>query len=96
MLPLQVLELVINWLKYDWEKRQSHAYSLLKKVRLGLVAEQNLMDLMSSDILAIPECRVLVEEVSNMRTSGQSLITLSIKSPEMFATRSTITVSLSY
>ncbi|XP_072041315.1 kelch-like protein 38 [Amphiura filiformis] len=90
----QVLELVINWLKQDWETRHTHAHSLLSKVRLGLVTPEHLTELITKDILEMPECKALVDEVLQLRTSSQSVTTLSLKSPQLFATRSTITAPI--
>ncbi|XP_072041306.1 kelch-like protein 28 [Amphiura filiformis] len=90
-----VLELVINWLKQDWETRHTHAHSLLSKVRLGLVTPEHLTELVTKDILEKPECKALVDEVLQLRTSSQSVTTLSLKSPQLFATRSTITAPIS-
>ncbi|XP_072027827.1 kelch-like protein 28 [Amphiura filiformis] len=91
----QVLELVINWLKQDWETRHTHAHSLLSKIRLGLVTPEHLTELITKDILEKPECKALVDEVLQLRTSSQSVTTLSLKSPQLFATRSTITAPIS-
>ena len=90
---LQVLELIIKWLRQDWENRSTHAPSLLRKVRLGLVPEEILKQLMDDKVLEIPECKELFEEVLKELRSEESTVELAHKHPNLFATRSTITVS---
>ena len=51
------------WLRHDWENRRIHTFSLLKEVRLGLVPEERLREVLDADILEIPECRELYEKV---------------------------------
>ena len=55
--------MVVTWLRHDWENRHTHASSLLKEVRLGLVPEEKLKELLDPNILEITECRELYEKV---------------------------------
>ena len=55
--------MVVTWLRHDWESRHTHAFSLLKEVRLGLVPEEKLKDMLHPDILEITECKELYEQV---------------------------------
>ena len=57
------MEAVTNWLKHDWEHRKDHTKSLLEKVRLGVIQSTKLMDYMTEDMMALPECRELIESV---------------------------------
>ncbi|XP_072035240.1 kelch-like protein 25 [Amphiura filiformis] len=86
----QVLELVINWLKHDWENRKKHSHQLLQKVRLGLVASEDIKELVTPEILDIPECSDLVNQVLQMQGSKKPRDVLAIENPEIAATRSTI------
>ncbi|XP_072051890.1 kelch-like protein 12 [Amphiura filiformis] len=90
----EVLEMVVQWLKHDWENRHSFAASLLKKVRLGLVPKQNLTELLDAELLEIPECRQLFQEVCKRQSSKCSAFKLSQKFPRQFATRSFITAPI--
>ena len=86
----QILELIVKWLKHDWDKRRTHAPSLLKQVRLGLVPKESITELMDSTILAIPECKKLFQEVmKGLESQGQ----LSLKTSNLFKSRGAITVS---
>ena len=85
--------MVVKWLKHDWTSRCTHAPKLLEKVRLGLLPVDTLKTLLGDEILAVPECRRLVEEVVKLQSSGQSSTRLALDFPHIFATRSTMTVS---
>ncbi|XP_072020877.1 uncharacterized protein [Amphiura filiformis] len=91
----QILQAALIWLKFDWEQRKVHAFDLLKKIRLGLVPVDSLRDILGDEILAIPECKVMMEEVVMlsfaMDTASPPLIN---SHPEWFATRNTITAGL--
>ena len=84
---------MVNWLKYDWDNRRTHAPGLLKQVRLGLVPKERLTKLMDSAILAIPECKKLFKEVMKGLKSEKSQGQLGLKTPNLFTSRSAITVS---
>ena len=86
--------MVCNWLKHDWETRKPHTLTLLKKVRLGLVSVDSLRELIDDDMLAVAGCNEVVTNVLQMRASRRSLTALAQMCPQMFTTRSTITVSL--
>ena len=85
--------MVIKWLKYDWDNRRTHAPSLLRQLRLGLVPKKRLTKLMNSAILAIPECKKLYQEVMKALKSKKSQLQHRLETPHFFAVRSTITVS---
>ncbi|XP_072030512.1 kelch-like protein 32 [Amphiura filiformis] len=90
----QVLELVLNWLKHDWENRHIHAHPLLQKVRLGLIASDDINELVGAEILKIQECSDMMNHVLQMQASEKSSETLSFDDPSMFTTRSTITAPI--
>ena len=85
--------MVVNWLKFNWEKRQEFTLRLLQKIRLGLVAPDDLDELIGAEILAIPGCTEHLNEVQKLRNSGKSKYALAGERPELYATRSSITVS---
>ena len=91
---LKVLEVVLNWLKYNWEKRQKFTLQLLQKVRLGLVAPDDLKKLIGPEIYGIPGCTELLSEVHTLRDSVKSKYALAGERPELYATRSSVTVSI--
>ena len=86
--------MVVNWLKHDWEDRRTHAHQLLKKVRLGLIPAERLKELITDDILGIPECKALLDLVLHLQQVKESTIPLSASNPELFARRGTETVSI--
>ena len=85
--------MVVKWLKYDWDNRRTHAFELLQKVRLGTITEENLNRLIDADVLELPECKSLLERVIGYQKSDRTKAWLAHKYPDLFATRSTITVS---
>ena len=85
--------MVVSWLKHDWDNRRPHAPTLLQEVRLGHVPEQSLTELLDEEILKIPECSRMFEDACRGQKLGCSKPELSKKMPELFCTRSTITVS---
>ena len=91
-----ILEAVMIWLKFDWEHRKVHVVDLLKKVRLGLVPHDRLEKVFGDDLLAIPECKNMMEEVVKLsvtkETASPPLVT---SHPEFFASRNTITATIS-
>ncbi|XP_072013332.1 kelch-like protein 12 [Amphiura filiformis] len=90
----EVLEMVINWLKHDWDKRHPHALSLLQQIRLGHVSEESLTTLLDADILKIPDCQRLLEKTLKLQKSEESKVNRSLDYPDLFATRSTITAPI--
>ena len=93
-MSFKVLELVVNWLKYGWDQRQELTLQLFQKVRLGLVLQDDHMRLIGPEMLAIPGCTELLNEVQKLRESVKSKYTLAAEEPDFFATRSTVTVSI--
>ena len=86
--------MVVNWLKYNWEKRQELTLQLLQKVRLGLVKQDELTQLLGPEMLTIPGCTELLNKVQKLRDTGKSKYMLAAEEPHFFATRSTVTVSI--
>ena len=90
-----ILQAVLAWLKFDWEQRKVHVVDLLKKIRLGLVPHEGLKEILGDVLLAIPECKDMVEEVIKLSASRETTSPPLIKShPELFATRNTIRARL--
>ncbi|XP_072020873.1 kelch-like protein diablo [Amphiura filiformis] len=91
----QILQAALIWLKFDWEQRKVHAVNILKKIRLGLVPVGRLREIIGDELLAMPECKVMVEEVVKLSVTMDTAALPLIKShPEWFATRNTITAEL--
>ncbi|XP_072020910.1 kelch-like protein 25 [Amphiura filiformis] len=92
----EVLMLVLEWLKFDWDNRRPHTYRLLQKVRLGLVPEDRCNELLDDSILAIPECKILIDKVDQLMDDDTvSEQVMALRKPELFATRSTVTAPVS-
>ncbi|XP_072025711.1 kelch-like protein 21 isoform X4 [Amphiura filiformis] len=88
----EILQSTLNWLRYDWHQRKMHTTDLLKKIRLGLVPPDRLKQILGDEILAIPECKEMIEEVAKVYATKESArIPLNQSHPDMFATRNTIT-----
>ena len=87
--------MVVCWLKHDWENRRPHANLLFQNVRLGLVPEDKLKELVDTEILEVAECKELVDVVVKEQKTALSEAHRARKMPHLFATRSTITVSIS-
>ncbi|XP_072019828.1 kelch-like protein diablo [Amphiura filiformis] len=91
----QILQGTVMWLKHDWEQRKIHAVDLLKKIRLGLVPFDRLQEILGNEIMAIPECKEMVEEVVKLSVTKDTASSLLIKChPDLFASRNTITAKL--
>ncbi|XP_072021210.1 kelch repeat and BTB domain-containing protein 2-like [Amphiura filiformis] len=91
----QILQGTVMWLKHDWEQRKVHAVDLLKKIRLGLVPVNRLQEILGDEIMAIPACKEMVEEVVKLIVTKDTSAPLLIGShPDWFATRNTITAGL--
>ncbi|XP_072035748.1 kelch-like protein 14 [Amphiura filiformis] len=91
----QILQGTVTWLKHDWEQRKVNVVDLLKKIRLGLVPVDRLHSILGDELLAIPECKVMVEEVLKLSVTMDTASPPLIKShSELFATRNTITARL--
>ncbi|XP_072023797.1 kelch-like protein 25 [Amphiura filiformis] len=91
----EVLLLVLEWLKFDWDNRRTHTCRLLQKVRLGLVPEDRCKELLDDSILSIPECKALFDKVVQLQGAPDSKHAIARQNPELFATRSTITAPVS-
>ncbi|XP_072014349.1 kelch repeat and BTB domain-containing protein 2-like [Amphiura filiformis] len=90
-----ILQGTVMWLKYDWEQRKVHAVDLLQKIRLGLVPIDRLHKILGDELLAVPECKDIVEEVIKLSATKDTASPPLVKShPELFATRNTITARL--
>ena len=91
----QILQAALIWLKFDWDQRKVHAVELLKKIRLGLVPLDRLREILGDELLAIPECKDMVEEVVRLHGTKDTASPALIKShPEFFASRNTIIAKL--
>ncbi|XP_072020762.1 kelch repeat and BTB domain-containing protein 2-like isoform X1 [Amphiura filiformis] len=87
-----ILQGTVMWLKYDWEQRKAHAVDLLKKIRLGLVPVDRLLQIHDDELLAIPACKDMVKMVVKLSDIMDIASPQVIKShPDLFATRNTIT-----
>ncbi|XP_072050632.1 kelch-like protein 25 isoform X2 [Amphiura filiformis] len=91
----QILQVVIAWLKYDWEQRKVSVVHLLKKARLGLVQVENLKQILGEEVLDVPECKDMVEEVIRLNaTKDEADVPLIESRPDLFASRNTVTGQL--
>ena len=87
-----------KWLDQNWAEKRQHAHDLLTKVRLGLLDVETLEGLLGDDnISSIPECKKMLEEVLELKSTmlppqGLQDIPLSVSHPHWFATRTTIKV----
>ncbi|XP_072015483.1 kelch repeat and BTB domain-containing protein 2-like [Amphiura filiformis] len=90
----KILQATLNWLKYNWVERQCYAADLLKKIRLGWIPDNRLMPMLGDEVLAIPECKELVEELVKLHAKDSVSVPLIQSHPDMFATRNTITATL--
>ena len=82
----QILQAALTWLKFNWEERKVHAVDLLKKIRLGLVPVDRVREILGKQLLAIPECKDMVEEVVQLSLTKETASPTLVKShPELFA-----------
>ena len=65
----QILKAALIWLKFDWEQRRVYAIDLLKRIRLGLVPVARLREIFGDELLAIPACKDMVEEVVKLNVN---------------------------
>ena len=81
---------------HDWEHRKIHAHPLLEKIRLGVVPADNIKNLLLDNrIQEAPECVQMLEDVLKLHATKEVLdVPPAHSHPEMFATRSTINVSV--
>ncbi|XP_072045203.1 kelch-like protein 30 [Amphiura filiformis] len=59
----QLFRRIIQWLKHDWENRKGDAYKLLQRFRLGLLPKDKVQELMDDQILEIPECKEMMDDL---------------------------------
>ncbi|XP_072044908.1 kelch-like protein 25 [Amphiura filiformis] len=59
----QLLSRIIQWLKHDWENRKGDACKLLQSFRLGMLAKDKVQELMDDQILEIPECKKMMDDL---------------------------------
>ncbi|XP_072026471.1 kelch repeat and BTB domain-containing protein 2-like isoform X2 [Amphiura filiformis] len=91
----QILQGTVVWLKYDWEQRKAHAVDLLKKIRLGLVPVDRLQHILGDELMAIPECKEMVDEVVKLSVAKETA-SLIKNHLDLFGTRNTITANNLY
>ena len=85
----------MQWLKYDWSQRKTHSYTLLSKIRLGVLSFEALHTWFDADIESVPECKALKDDVVKLlSTKDTTRIPLYHSHPDMFAKRSTLPVSV--
>ena len=88
----QILQAALIWLKYDLEQRKVHTVNLLKTIRFGLIPHDRLREILGDELLAIPECKDMVEEVVKLSVTKETASPpLAESHPELFATRNTVT-----
>ena len=90
MIEVQILQATLIWLEFNWGQCKVHAVALLKKIRLGLVPLDRLKEILGDELLAIPECKDMVEEVVKFNvTKDTASLPLIQSHPELFASRNT-------
>ncbi|XP_072013100.1 kelch-like protein 38 [Amphiura filiformis] len=92
----EVLEMVINWLKHDWENRHQYTSLLLGLIRLGHVPEEKLTELLDEEILEVPECKLLLQQTREALQTNCSKRERAQQLPNLFATRSTVTAPIQF
>ncbi|XP_072020994.1 kelch-like protein 31 [Amphiura filiformis] len=94
----KVFDIIVAWLRHDWEARKEFAPCLLETVRLGAVPVGHLTTtfLQMPELNSIPECQEMVVRVMQLLDSKQpNDPPLSISHPALFETRSMITAIVS-
>ncbi|XP_072020371.1 kelch-like protein 25 [Amphiura filiformis] len=90
----KVFNIIVTWLKHDWEVRKEFAPLLFQSIRLGAVPSGHLTVtfLQSPELNTIPECQQLVVRVMQLLDSKKyDDPPLSVSHPTLFETRSTVT-----
>ncbi|XP_072045789.1 kelch repeat and BTB domain-containing protein 2-like [Amphiura filiformis] len=82
----QLLRHVIQWLKHDWENRKIDAFDLLQKFRLGLLPKDKVQELLDDQILEIPECKEMMDDLVKNWTELEG-VKDPLKLPESFLPR---------
>ncbi|XP_072045790.1 kelch-like protein 26 [Amphiura filiformis] len=59
----QLFSQIIHWLKYDWENRKGCAHKCLSRLRLGLIPKDKVQELIDDQILEIPECKEMMDDM---------------------------------
>ena len=93
----QILQCAVNWLNHDWNRRKTHALEIMKKIRLGRAPADELKKILGEEMLSIPECKGMVEEVLKLHAATKETaasVPLYISHPDFFATRNTVTVGV--
>lgn len=85
-----------HWLTHDWPNRKRFAHQLLKKIRLGIVPVDRLSGILyDSPIQEDSQTSELIERVLELHAARDTMrAPLSYSHPQMFESRSTITVSV--
>ncbi|XP_072020993.1 kelch-like protein 25 [Amphiura filiformis] len=94
----KVFDIIVAWLKHDWEGRKEFAPCLLKAMRLGAVPvfHLNMTFLQMPELNTIPECPQMVIRVMQLLDSKKpNDPPLSMSHPALFETRSTVTAIIS-
>ncbi|XP_072020978.1 kelch-like protein 7 [Amphiura filiformis] len=90
----KVFDIIVAWLKHDWEGRKEFAVLLLQKVRLGAIPVGHLTVtfLETPELNSIPECRQMVVRVMQLFDNKKpDDPPLSLSHPALFGQRSMIT-----
>lgn len=83
---------------HDWQHRRPQAHHLLERIRLGVVPADNVQTLLLDHRMQeAPECVRMLEDVLKVHATKEVLEDPpAYTHPGLFATRSTITVSLTF
>ncbi|XP_072015547.1 kelch-like protein 28 isoform X2 [Amphiura filiformis] len=95
----EVFDIIVAWLKHDWEGRKEFAPQLLERVRLGAVPVPHLTltFLQMPELNTIPECQQMLVRVMQLLNSKQpNDPPLSISHPALFESRSMITAVITF
>ncbi|XP_072020319.1 kelch-like protein 15 [Amphiura filiformis] len=93
----KVFDIIVAWLKHDWEGRKEFAPVLFQSIHLGAVPSGHITVtfLESPELNSIPECRQMVVRVMQLLDNKKpDDIPLSISHPALFQTRTTVTAIL--
>ncbi|XP_077991167.1 kelch-like protein 26 [Glandiceps talaboti] len=85
---LLVLKAVVRWFMHNKEVRLCQADVLLRKVRLGFVSAQDLVDQFNPEIRGVPVCQQLFNGLMQHHAIGKPISgEFPLKNPELFAPR---------
>ncbi|XP_072044796.1 kelch-like protein 30 [Amphiura filiformis] len=82
----QLLSRIVQWLKHDWENRKGDACKLLQSFRLGLLPKDKVQELIDDQILEIPECKEMMDDLMEKWAELEG-IEDPLKLPESFLPR---------